>query len=187
MKRHMVAVGLALIALGGCKGGETGNDAAPTKAAAKAAGDETIAKGLEGAATDSKFVAAVKAAGLSPTLAGPGPYTVLVPDDNAFAKLPAGTLDDLMATTGKAGLAKLLSFHILPGTMMASDITKAIEKHGGKALLITMQGGTLTATQSDGKIILTDSSGARAVVTGADQKRSNGIVHHLDTVLSPKA
>lgn len=189
MERNRLMLGLALVLLapGACKkADESANGAAPTASAAKAAGKETIAKALGSAAGDSRFVAAIKAAGLEPTLAGPGPYTVLVPDDNAFAKLAPGTLDPLMTTKGKPKLIELLSFHILPGTMLSSDISKAIDAHAGKALLITMERGTLTATKSDGKIVLTDASGGRAVITGADDKRSNGVVHHVDTVLMPK-
>lgn len=183
-----LSIALALTASGGCKKSDNAdNGVAPTKAAAKAAGDETIAKGLAAASTDSKFVSAIKAAGLEPTLAGPGPYTVLVPDDQAFAKLPAGALDALMAPAGKRELIKLLTFHVLPGTMRSADIAKAIDGRNGKALLITMQGGTLTAIKAGGKLVLTDDTGDHAVVTGADDKRSNGIVHHLDTVLMPKS
>lgn len=190
MKRKGLTIGLALVLLApsACKKNEDGgNRAAPTAKAAKAAGTQTIAKALGGAASDSRFGAAVRAAGLEPALAGPGPYTVLVPDDNAFAKLSPGTLDPLTTPKGKPQLIELLSFHILPGTILSSDISKAIDARGGKALLITMQHGTLTATKSDGKIVLTDASGGRAVITGADDKRSNGVVHHVDTVLMPKS
>lgn len=190
MNRTGLVLGLSVVLLapGACKkADEGGNGTAPTASATRAAGNQTIAKGLGKAAGDSRFAAAVRAAGLEPTLAGPGPYTVLVPDDNAFAKLQPGAMDQMLSAKGKPQLIGLLSFHILPGTILSSDIGKAIDARGGKALLITMQGGTLTATKSDGKIVLSDSAGDRAVLTGVDDKRSNGVVHHLDTVLMPKA
>ena len=186
MNRKTIAIGLALSLLAACKQ-QAGNSAAPTVAAAKAAGTDTIAKGLAGASSDSKFVAAVKAARLEPTFAGPGPYTVLVPDDNAFARLPAGALDGLMKADAKPRLVKLLTMHVLPGTILSSDITKAIDAKNGSAKLITMEGSTLTATKDGDKIVLTDPTGGKSVITGADAKRSNGVVHHIDTVLNAKA
>jgi uncharacterized surface protein with fasciclin (FAS1) repeats len=171
----------AMILLSGCNG-KADEAAAPTENAAKAAGEDTIASGLgEG----SKFAAAAKAAGLDATLAGPGPYTVLVPNDAAFDKLPAGALDTLMKPESRADLTGLLSYHILPGTMLSADIAKAIDAGGGKAQIATMGGGTITATKDGDKIVLADSAGAKAIVTAADTQRSNGVVHEIDTVLMP--
>ncbi len=187
--RNFIALGLAVTLVAGCRKPVTDNNSAaavPTSAAAKAAGDDTIAKGLAGATGDGKFVAAVKVAGLEPTFAGPGPYTVLVPDDNAFAKLPAGKLDRLMTGDQKARLVRLLTMQVLPGTIMSADIAKAVDAKGGSAKLITMAGETLTATKNGGKILLSDAAGDKAVITSADAKRSNGVVHQVDTVLSPK-
>ena len=170
-----------MLALGACDS-KTDQAATPTATATNAAGDSTIGSGL---AQGSKFAAAVKAAGLDATLAGPGAYTVLVPSDAAFDKLPAGALDTLMKPEGRADLTALLSYHILPGAMLAGDIAGAIDKGGGKALLPTHGGGTITATREGDRIILADSAGARATVTKADQQRSNGVVHEIDTVLMP--
>jgi uncharacterized surface protein with fasciclin (FAS1) repeats len=177
----------AIIALAGCNqnAGNDANSAAPvqTDSAAKAAGDKTIATGL---AQDSKFMAAAKAAGLDSTLAGPGPYTVLVPDDAAFDKLPAGTVDGWQKPEARGQLTGVLTNHILPGTVLAADIGKAIDDAKGKAMLATMGGGTLTATRESGKIVLTDAAGGKAIVTQADDKFTNGVVHHIDSVLMPK-
>ncbi len=155
---------------------------AQTGEAKDAAGGKTIAAGIN---QDSRFFAAAKAAGLDATLAGPGPYTVLVPDDAAFGKLPSGTADNWMKPESRAQLTGVLTNHILPGTILADDIGKAIDNGKGKALLATMGGGTLTATREGGNIVLTDAAGAKATVTKADEKHSNGVVHHIDIVLVP--
>ena len=175
-----ILLGLAAtVALAAC---DKTNDSATTPAAKEAAGDETLARGIP---ADSKMGAALKAAGLDATLAGPGPYTVLVPDDAAFAKLPDGTLDALMKPEGRADLTALLTYHILPGTILAADIGKAIDTGKGKAVLATMGGGTLTATRDGDAILLTDGAGGTARIAKADDKRSNGVIHHVDGVLKP--
>lgn len=160
------------------------DSAAPKSEAARdAAGDQTIASGL--GSDDSKFADAAKAAGLDATLAGPGPYTVLVPTNAAFDKLPAGAVDTLMKPESRPQLTKLLTGHILPGVILAADIGKAIDNGKGKATLATFGGGTLTATREGDKIVLTDKAGGKAVIGATDDKRSNGVVHHLDGVLMP--
>lgn len=158
--------------------------AAPKSEAAKdAAGDSTIASGLTGDA--SRFAEAAKASGLDATLAGPGPYTVLIPANAAFDKLPAGTLDTLMKPESRAQLTKVLTGHILPGEILAADIGKAIDNGKGKASLATFGGGTITATREGDKIILTDSAGGKAMINVADTRRSNGVVHQVDGILMP--
>jgi len=177
----------ALILVAGCeKAGTTGDGNAPVPAeAAEAAGNATIADGIAGNASDSKFVAAAKSVGLDKTLAGPGPYTVLVPSDAAFDKLKAGSLDTLMKPESRAQLTGVLTYHILPGTILVADIDKAIDNGKGKAVLATMGGATLTATKDGDKIILTDAAGTKAVISGAEDVRSNGVVHQIDAVLMP--
>lgn len=183
LKKYTGCVGLAaLLALGAC-GEKAGNDAAPTTEAAKdAAGKATIATGLGDA---TKFTAAAKAAGLDGTLAGPGPYTVLVPSDAAFDKLPAGALDTLMKPEARTELTGVLTYHILPGAILAADIGKAIDAGNGKALLATMAGGTLTATKEGDAIVIADGAGTKARITGGDEKKSNGVIHRVDAVLMP--
>jgi uncharacterized surface protein with fasciclin (FAS1) repeats len=184
-KLFFSAVAGALLATTACSQGEGGNDhgSAPNAQSGEArelAGDKTISAGL---AADSRFLAAAKSAGLDQTLAGPGPYTVFAPSDAAFAGAPAGSLD--AKPENRARLTGVLTYLILPGTVLAEDIGKAIDAGGGKAILATMGGGTLTATREGDKIVLTDASGNKATVTKADDRFSNGVVHHLDALLMP--
>lgn len=183
MTRLLLAGALALAAAA-CRGdGEVANNAAtPGNAGmAEQAPSGTIAEGLG----SSRFAAAVKAAGLDATLKGAGPYTVLAPGDEAFAKLPADRLQALNRPEGKDELVRLLTNHVLPGTILAADINGAIERGNGKALLATMAGGTLTATRQGQAILLTAEDGTRALVAGPERVFGNGVVHPVDTVLAP--
>ena len=182
LTRSFLLAAAAACATSACNRQADSNNVAATDNAAEAAGDETIADGL---AADRKFADALKSAGLDRTLDGPGPYTVLVPSDAAFDKLPAGALDTLMKPESRAELTRLLTFHVLPGTILAEDIGKAIDAGGGKASLATMGGGALTATRDGNAIVLADGAGGKATVTQADDKRSNGVIHRVDGVLMP--
>ena len=187
MRTHAFALGVAtaaLLALGGCKkestNGATGAPQAQTERAQKVAGTKTIGAGL---AADGRFMTAAKTAGLDQTLAGPGPYTVFVPDDAAFNSAPAGTFDP--KPQNRAQLTGVLTNLILPGTVMVADIDKAIDAGKGKAALATMGTSTLTATKEGGKTVLADASGHKATITQGDDQFSNGVVHHIDAVLMP--
>src|SRR4030095_12257612 len=116
---------------------------------------------------------------------GPGPYTVIVPDDTAFAKLPQGTLDGWMKPESRTELTRVMTYHILPGTVLAADIGKAIDDNKGKAVLATMGGGTLTATREGDKIVLTAGDGHKATMANSDEPLANGVIHRVDTVLMP--
>lgn len=178
-----IAITGSALALAAC-GTSADNEATPkSQAARNAVGDKTIASSL--GSDDSKFVAAAKAAGLDATLAGPGPYTVLVPSNAAFDKLPPGALDTLLKPESRAQLTKVLTSHILPGAILAADIGRAIDNGKGKASLATFGGGTLTATREGGKIVLTDKAGSKAILGASEDNLSNGVVHHLDGVLMP--
>lgn len=169
------------LALAACN---SNNASAPVSEDAKeAAGDATIAASLGG--DTSTFQQAVKSAGLDTTLAGPGPYTVLVPVNAGFEKLPAGALDTLLKPEAREQLTKVLTLHILSGSILAQDIAKAINNGGGKTQLMTIGGDQLSATMDGGKIVLTDAAGGKSVVTKADLEQSNGIVHQMDAVLMP--
>ena len=132
------------------------------------------------------LVAAVKAAGLVDTLSGKGPFTVFAPTNEAFAKLPAGTVDNLLKPENKAMLVKVLTYHVVAADAMSDAITKMIMDDGGKHTVKTVSGGTLTLMSKDGKIMIMDESGQTATVTIADVKQSNGVIHVIDTVLLPK-
>ena len=148
--------------------------------AEKAAGNKTIAAGLP---ANGKFMAAAKTAGLDQTLAGPGPYTVFVPTDDAIAKAPAGTFDT--AAGNRAQLTGTITNMILPGTVLVADIDKAIDAGKGKATLATMGGGTVTATKEGGNTVITDSAGHKAVIVKGDEQFTNGVVHEVDGVIQP--
>src|SRR5436190_8179179 len=137
-------------------------------------------------ADHTTLVAAVKAAGLVPTLKSAGPFTVFAPTNAAFAALPAGTVDTLLKPENKPALTKVLTYHVVAGKMDSAALTKAIDAGGGKATLTEVSGGTLTATRSGSTIMLSDESGGMAHVTIPDVVQSNGVIHVVDTVLLPK-
>ncbi len=139
-----------------------------------------------GSEAHSTLVAAVKAAGLVETLKSAGPFTVFAPVNDAFAKLPAGTVDFLLKPENKAALVKVLTYHVVAGNLDANAVIAAIKSGKGKAVLTTVSGNTLTATIDNGKVKLTDEKGGVAFVTATDLKGSNGIIHVIDTVVLPK-
>jgi uncharacterized surface protein with fasciclin (FAS1) repeats len=132
------------------------------------------------------LVAAVKAAGLVDTLSGAGPFTVFAPTNEAFAKLPAGTVDTLVKPENKAALTKILTYHVVAGAWDSKAVAKMIADGKGKAEITTVQGGKLWASMQGKSLILTDEKGGMAKVTIADVHQSNGVIHVVDTVLMPK-
>ncbi|TWD85626.1 putative surface protein with fasciclin (FAS1) repeats [Variovorax beijingensis] len=132
------------------------------------------------------LVAAVKAAGLVETLKGPGPFTVFAPTNAAFAALPAGTVDSLLKPENKTKLAAVLTYHVVPGKLDAAALGGQIMDGKGLATLKTAAGGTLTAKESGGKIMVGDEKGGWATVSTADVYQSNGVIHVVDKVLLPK-
>lgn len=147
--------------------------------------NKTIVENAVNSPIHKTLVAAVKAAGLVDTLNSAGPFTVFAPTDDAFGKLPAGTVDTLVKPENKDTLVKILTYHVVPGKISSKELMKMIKKGGGKATLKTVQGEDLTATMADGKIMLTDAKGGMATVTTADVFQSNGVIHVIDTVLMP--
>jgi uncharacterized surface protein with fasciclin (FAS1) repeats len=131
------------------------------------------------------LVAAVKAAGLVETLKSAGPFTVFAPTNEAFDKLPAGTVETLVKPENKATLTKILTYHVVAGRLSAKDIAGKIKAGKGKATLTTVEGGTLTAMMKGGKLILTDEKGGMSTVTIKDVFQKNGVIHVIDTVLMP--
>lgn len=126
------------------------------------------------------LVAAVKAAGLVDTLSSKGPFTVFAPTNAAFSKLPSGTVETLVKPENKATLTKILTYHVVPGKMNASDLTD-----GRK--LKTVEGEELIVKNAGGKVTLTDAKGETSTVTIADVNQSNGVIHVVDSVLMPKS
>lgn len=133
----------------------------------------------------STLVTAVKAAELVETLDGEGPFTVFAPTNEAFGKLPEGTVESLVQPENKEMLTAILTYHVVAGEYNAAAVIEAINNSGGSFTIPTVQGGTLTATLSDGNVIITDAQGNSATVVQADVDASNGIIHVIDKVVLP--
>jgi uncharacterized surface protein with fasciclin (FAS1) repeats len=147
---------------------------------------KNIIENAVNSADHTTLVAAVKAAGLVDTLEGPGPFTVFAPTNEAFAKLPAGTVDTLLKPENKATLTKVLTYHVVAGRLSASDLKKQIKAGNGTAELTTVEGGKLWASLQDGNhIVLKDEKGGTAMVTIANVFQSNGVIHVIDSVVLP--
>ena len=131
------------------------------------------------------LVAAVKAAGLVDTLKSAGPFTVFAPTNEAFAALPAGTVDTLLKPENKATLTKVLTYHVVAGRITAADLMKMIRAGHGSATLKTVAGEELTAKMAGKGITLTDAKGDVAHVTIPNVYQSNGVIHVIDTVMLP--
>jgi uncharacterized surface protein with fasciclin (FAS1) repeats len=131
------------------------------------------------------LVAAVKAAGLVDTLQSPGPFTVFAPTNEAFAKLPAGTVDTLLKPENKKSLTNVLTYHVVPGRLSAKDLMEKIRAGNGKAMLKTVEGEELTFAEKDGRLWIWDAKGGSAQVTIRNVMQSNGVIHVIDTVLLP--
>ena len=194
--RQFSAMALCL-ALAACGGGG-GNEAQPIDNDAgggangqapqgtNAAPSASLLATLSGAQDHKTLAAAVKAAGLEKTLSGAQPYTIFAPTDAAFGKLPAGTVDGLLQPDQRGQLTALLTGHIVPGTVTAQDLAKAVERGKGKAQLATVGGATLSFAQQDGALVLTGANGAQVRVVAGDKPASNGVIHAIDGVLMPQ-
>jgi len=204
--RLLLSIALASTALAACQqGSESGNqsaaanqNASTTAGSASASGgapvtvggapmypNKTIVENASTSADHTTLVSAVKAAGLDKTLSGAGPYTVFAPTNAAFAKLPAGTAEGLMRPESKGALTGILTYHVVPGVVLAEDLKRSIERGKGKTELATVGGGKLIVTEANGAITITDAKGGQARVTQGDVMQSNGVVHVVDAVLMP--
>ena len=134
----------------------------------------------------STLVAGVKAAGLAETLNGEGPFTVFAPTNDAFAKLPAGALDNLLKPENKEMLTSVLTYHVVAGKFDAAAVMNAIKENNNAFVIKTVQGETLTAMIVDGKVMLKDANGDTSTVIMTDVEASNGLIHAIDTVVMPK-
>ena len=163
----------------------TAAPAAP--AAPTAAPTTTIAQALPTLPNHATLVKLVTAAKLDATLAGPGPFTVFAPNDEAFGRLPPGALDTLMKPEASASLATILKYHVVAGALTADQIKAQITAGGGKATLTTLAGQPLIASVGEnGNVMLTDVNGGKAYVDTADVKETNGIVHLTNGMSVPK-
>jgi uncharacterized surface protein with fasciclin (FAS1) repeats len=131
------------------------------------------------------LVAAVKAAGLVPTLESAGPFTVFAPTNAAFDKLPAGTVQTLLKPENKDKLSSVLTYHVVAGRLTTKDLRDKIKEGGGKAELKTVEGASLTVTEKDGKLWLTDAKGDMADITVSNVMQSNGVIQVINTVMLP--
>jgi uncharacterized surface protein with fasciclin (FAS1) repeats len=137
-------------------------------------------------ADHTTLVAAVKAAGLVDTLKGPGPFTVFAPTNEAFAKLPAGTVDTLLKPENKEMLTKVLTYHVVAGKLSSAELRQKIKEGNGTAELTTVEGGKLWVSLHDGQhIMLKDEKGGTALVTVPNVLQSNGVIHVIDSVVMP--
>lgn len=147
---------------------------------------KNIIQNAVNSADHTTLVAAVKAAGLVDTLEGTGPFTVFAPTNEAFDKLPAGTVDTLLKPENKATLTKVLTYHVVAGRLSAQDLMKKIKEGNGTAELTTVEGGKLWVMLHDGKHLeLKDEKGGMAMITIANVFQSNGVIHVIDSVVMP--
>lgn len=134
----------------------------------------------------STLVAAVKAANLVDVLNGNGPFTVFAPTNDAFGKLPEGTLYSLLKPENKKILTTVLTYHVIAGKFDAKAVVKAIKANNGKFVIKTVQGNSLTAMMKGGDVLLKDAKGNISRVIITDVEASNGIIHAIDTVIMPE-
>ena len=146
---------------------------------------KTIVENAVNSKDHTTLVAAVKAAGLVDTLNSKGPFTVFAPTNEAFAKLPTGTVDTLVKPENKADLTKILTYHVVAGTHTAKQLMADAKMNGGKVMLKTVQGESLTVMPHDGKLWVMDAKGGKSAVSIADVMQSNGVIHVVDSVLMP--
>jgi uncharacterized surface protein with fasciclin (FAS1) repeats len=181
--RNNFVLGLAVVALAvtsalaGMKNPMVGgHEMYPTK---------NILENAVNSADHTTLVVAVKAAGLVDTLSGAGPFTVFAPTNEAFAKLPAGTVDTLLKPENRQLLTKVLTYHVVPGRVSAADLKKMIQQGQGTAVLTTVAGGKLWAMEKGGHIVLRDEKGGISTVTIPNVFQANGVIHVVDTVVMP--
>jgi uncharacterized surface protein with fasciclin (FAS1) repeats len=183
LKRHTFIAAMAAMSLTAVAPAFAEN---PTVGGAPMLETKNIVQNAVNSKDHTTLVAAVKAAGLVDTLSGPGPFTVFAPTNEAFAKLPAGTVETLLKPENKAKLTKILTCHVVGANAMSPAIAKMIADDKGTHPVKTLGGCVLQAKMTNGKITLTDENGNVATVTIADVKQSNGVIHVIDTVMLPK-
>jgi uncharacterized surface protein with fasciclin (FAS1) repeats len=182
MKNRNVAILLALFAMSFATIGFAQN---PMVGGHDMSAQENIVQNAMNSNDHTTLVDAVKAAGLVDTLEGQGPFTVFAPTNEAFAKLPAGTVDNLLKPENKDQLTKVLTYHVVAGKFTSNDLRKMIKEGHGAAELTTVEGGKVEAMMNGGKVVLKDEKGGTATVTIPNVMQSNGVIHVVDSVLLP--
>ena len=147
--------------------------------------EKNIVETAVGSEAHTTLVAAVKAADLVGVLTSDGPFTVFAPTNDAFAKLPEGTVESLLKEENIGTLQAILKYHVVAGRFNASDVIGLIKKNNGKAVIPTVNGGNLSASLMDGSVYITDENGNSAKVIAADLDNTNGVIHVIDSVVLP--
>lgn len=153
----------------------------------QAQNSKTIVENAIGSKDHTTLVAAVKAAELVDVLSSKGPFTVFAPTNEAFTKLPKGTVETLLKPENKATLQAILTYHVVAGNLDSKAVVAAIQKGKGSATLTTVQGGKLVASLDGKNVILTDDNGNKSTIIAVDITSSNGVIHVIDTVVLPKS
>ena len=192
MRTFMIAgaATAALLALAACNSEEPADNAAMTadpamEQEAMPAESGTVVEVAQGNPEFSTLVEAVTAADLAGTLNGAGPFTVFAPTNAAFDKIPEADLQALLQPEQREALQGVLTYHVVPGRIMAADIASQAEAGGGEVELTTVEGGVLTLSESNGQWVITDENGNTSTIAMADVAASNGVIHAIDTVVMP--
>jgi uncharacterized surface protein with fasciclin (FAS1) repeats len=197
MKKLLLSLSvIAMISFTSCKNNESKESEAKQDEAAMEAetskeeveeAPQTVVEIAVGNENFTTLVTAVKAAELVETLSSEGPFTVFAPTNDAFAKLPEGTVATLVEPENKEQLTGILTYHVVSGKFMAADVVKAIEENEGSFTIPTVQGGELVATLDGENVVITDANGNTSTVVMADVDASNGVIHAIDSVVMPKS
>ncbi len=185
-KSILAGVGAAALALSGCATtmNDDMDDVAYIDGAAMYA-NQNIVQNAMNSPIHTTLVAAVQQAQLADTLMGAGPFTVFAPTDEAFSRVPASMRSSLMMDENRAALQKVLTYHVVPGRVTASDLAQRIRAGGGTAMVKTVQGEELTFHMRDGNVMVMGKNGSSAYVTQTDVMQSNGVIHVVNGVLTP--
>jgi len=184
LKSHVVFAAATAVAVT-LSGAAFAQDKPVTVGGAPMYSNKNIVENAVNSKDHTTLVAAVKAAGLVETLQGPGPFTVFAPTNKAFGKLRKGTVATLVKAENKQTLTGILTYHVVPGKLTASDLMSKVKAGGGEAMLKTVEGDDLTVSMSGKKVKITDTKGGSATVTVANVMQSNGVIHVVDKVLMP--
>lgn len=183
---YVAALAIGMFTMTSCKSSKTEEVKEPAAAVVTVIQGPNIVGVAAGNENFSTLVAAVKAANLVETLSGAGPFTVFAPTNNAFAKLPEGTVASLLEPENKGTLTGILTHHVVAGKFDAAAVIAAIKANEGAFEVTTVQGGTLVASLNGANVILTDENGNVATVVITDVAASNGLIHAIDSVVMPK-